>query len=145
LSIDGSFLFIFFSILLLIYILNRTLFKPINQVLEERERLGAGRVGEARRMLGVYEERLKQYESRLREARGEAYRRLESQRRESTLDRERMIAEIKAEMNERIESARLGIADQAAGVKQNLEKEVRSMAATISSRILRRSVSAGGD
>ncbi|MBO0861990.1 MAG: hypothetical protein J2P21_26560, partial [Chloracidobacterium sp.] len=111
----------------------------------ERERLGAGRIGEARRMLSVYEERLKQYESRLREARGEAYRRLESQRREAALDRERMIAEIKAEMNERIEAARRGIADQAAGVKQNLEKEVRSMAATISSRILRRSVSAGGD
>ncbi|HYW70183.1 MAG TPA: hypothetical protein VE961_04070, partial [Pyrinomonadaceae bacterium] len=52
LSIDGSFLFIFFSILLLIYVLNRTLFKPINQVLDERERLGAGRISEARRMLG---------------------------------------------------------------------------------------------
>jgi F-type H+-transporting ATPase subunit b len=145
LSIDGSFLFIFFSILLLIYILNRTLFKPINQVLEERERLGAGRIGEARRMLGAYEERLKQYESRLREARGEAYQRLESGRREATLDRERMIAEVKAEMTGRIDAARREISEQAAGAKQNLEKEARSMAVTISSRILRRSVSAGGD
>ena len=78
LSIDGSFLFIFFSILLLIYILNHTLFKPINRVLDERESLGAGRIGEARRMLGEYEERLKRYESRLRDARGEAYQRLEA-------------------------------------------------------------------
>jgi F-type H+-transporting ATPase subunit b len=145
LSIDGSFLFIFFSILLLIYILNRTLFKPINKVLEERERLGAGRIGEARRMLGAYEERLKQYESRLREARGEAYQRLESGRHEATLDRERMIAEVKAEMTDRIDAARREISGQAAGAKQNLEKEARSMAATISSRILRRPVSMGGD
>jgi F-type H+-transporting ATPase subunit b len=145
LSIDGSFLFIFFSIFLLIYVLNRTLFKPINQVLDERERLGTGRIGEARRMMGEYEERLKGYESRLREARGEAYQRLETHRREATLDRQRMIAEVKAETTARIDAARHEIAEQASGAKKNLEKEARAMAATISSQILRRSVSAGGD
>ena len=145
LSIDGSFLFIFFSILLLIYILNHTLFKPINKVLDERERLGAGRIGEARRMLGEYEERLKRYESRLRDARGEAYQRLEAERRKATLERQRMIAEVKAETTARIDAAKHEIAEQAAGAKKNLEKEARAMAATISSQILRRSVSAGGD
>lgn len=145
LSIDGSFLFIFFSILLLIYILNHTLFKPINRILDERERLGVGRIGEARRMLGEYEERLKKYESRLREARGEAYQRLEVERRESTLERQRMIAEVKAETTERIDAAKREIAEQASGAKQSLEKDARAMAATISSRILHRSVSAGGD
>ena len=145
LSIDGSFLFIFFSILLLIYILNHTLFKPINQVLDERDRLGAGRIGEARRMLGEYEERLNRYESRLRDARGEAYQRLEAGRREATLERQRMIAEVKAETTARIDAAKHEIAEQAAGAKKNLEKEARAMAATISSQILRRSVSAGGD
>jgi len=145
LSIDGSFLFIFFSILLLIYILNHTLFKPINQVLDERDRLGAGRIGEARRMLGEYEERLNRYESRLRDARGEAYQRLEAGRREATLERQRMIAEVKAETTARIDAAKHEIAEQAAGAKKSLEKEARAMAATISSQILRRSVSAGGD
>ena len=145
LSIDGSFLFIFFSILLLIYILNHTLFKPINRVLDERESLGAGRIGEARRMLGEYEERLKRYESQLRDARGEAYQRLEAGRREATLERQRMIAEVKAETTARIDAAKHEIAEQAAGAKKNLEKEARAMAATISSQILRRSVSAGGD
>jgi F-type H+-transporting ATPase subunit b len=145
LSIDGSFLFIFFSILLLIYILNHTLFKPINQVLDERERLGAGRISEARRMLGEYEERLKRYESRLRDARGEAYQRLEAERRKATLERQRMIAQVKAETTARIDAAKHEIAEQAVGAKKNLEKEARAMAATISSQILRRSVSAGGD
>ncbi|MGH9751717.1 MAG: ATP synthase F0 subunit B [Blastocatellia bacterium] len=145
LSIDGSFLFIFFSILLLIYILNRTLFKPINQVLEERERLGAGRIGEARRMLGEHEERLKRYEFRLREARGEAYQRLEAERRKATIERQRMIAEVKAEVTAQIDAAKQEVAKQAAGAKQSLEKEARAMATSISSQILRRSVSAGGD
>ena len=144
LSIDGSFLFIFFSILLLIFILNHTLFKPINRVLEERERLGAGRIGEARRMLGEHEERLKRYESQLREARGEAYQRLEAERRETALARQRMIAEVKAETSEKIGAAKQEIAKQAAGAKQNLENEARAMAGAISSQILHRPIGAGG-
>ncbi|MCG3159137.1 MAG: ATP synthase subunit b' [Acidobacteria bacterium] len=144
LSIDGSFLFVFISILLLIFILNHTLYKPINQVLEERDRLGAGRIGEARQMLAEYEERLKRYESQLREARGEAYQRLEADRREATLGRQRMIAETKADVSAQIEAAKQEMAKQATGARQNLENEARAMAATISSQILHRPVSAGG-
>jgi F-type H+-transporting ATPase subunit b len=144
LSIDGSFLFIFISILLLIFILNRTLFKPINQVLDEREGLGAGRIGEARRLMGEYEERLKRYEGRLREARGEAYQHVESERRASTLARQRMMADVKAETAAQIDSAREEIGKQAAGAKQNLETEARAMAGAISSQILHRPVGAGG-
>src|SRR5262245_11647733 len=144
LSIDGSFLFIFFSILLLIYILNHTLFKPINQILDERERLGTGRIGESRRMMGEYEERLKRYESQLREARGEAYQRLEVERRETALERQRMIAEVKAETSAQIDGAKQEIARQAAGARQNLENEARAMAGAISSQILHRPVGAGG-
>ncbi|MGH9768585.1 MAG: hypothetical protein ACREAB_14225 [Blastocatellia bacterium] len=145
LSIDGSFLFIFISILLLIFILNRTLFKPINQVLEERERLGAGRIGEARRMLGEHEERLKRYETQLREARGRAYQHLEAERRASALTRQQKIGEVKAETAAQIDAAKQEIAKQAAGAKRNLESEASAMAATISSQILRRPVSQGGD
>jgi len=144
LSIDGSFLFIFFSILLLIFILNHTLFKPINRVLDERDRLGVGRIGEARRMLGEHEERLKRYESQLREARGEAYQRLEAERRETALARQRMIAEVKAEMSAQIGAAKQEIAKQAAGAKQKLENEARAMAGAISSQILHRPLGAGG-
>ena len=144
LSIDGSFLFIFFSIILLIFILNHTLFKPINQILNERERLGTGRSGEARRMMGEYEERLKRYESQLREARGEAYQRLEAERRETALARQRMIAEVKAETSARIDGAKQEIAKQAAGARQNLENEARTMAGAITSQILHRPVGAGG-
>jgi len=144
LSIDGSFLFIFFTILLLIYVLNHTLFKPINQVLDERDRLGAGRIGEARRMLGEYEDRLKRYESQLREARGEAYQRLEAERKETALMRQRTIAQVKSETSAQIDDAKQEIAKHAAGAKQNLESEARAMAGAITSQILHRPVGAGG-
>jgi F-type H+-transporting ATPase subunit b len=144
LSIDGSFLFIFVSILILIFVLNRTLFKPINQVLDERERLGAGRLKEARQILRQYEERLKGYEEQLRAARAEAYTQLETRRRESLNSRQEMIAQMKAETAKQIDAARDEITKQAEVAKRSLESESRAMAATISSQILERPVSAGG-
>ncbi len=144
LSIDGSFLFIFISILCLIFVLNRTLFKPINRALEERERLGAGRLSEAKQLLAQYEARLSRYETQLRGARAEAYQHLESQRREALAGRQEMVAQIKAETSKQIAAAQEEIAKQTESAKQNLESEARAMAATISSQILHRPVNAGG-
>lgn len=145
LSIDGSFLFIFFSIILLIFILNRTLFKPINQILDERERLGAGRMAEAKQMLARYEERLTGYEEQIRVARAEAYQHLEGQRKESLAERQEMVSQVKAETSAQIEAARAEIEKQVETAKQNLEGEARAMAATISSRLLNRPVGGGGN
>jgi F-type H+-transporting ATPase subunit b len=145
LALDGSFLFIFISIFILIFILNRTLFKPINQVLDERERLGAGRLAEAKRMLVQYEERVNRYEEQLRAARAEAYQQQEVQRREVLLARQEMIAQVKADAAQQVAAARDEIAKQADNARDSLEKEARSMAATISSQILHRQVSPGGD
>lgn len=141
LSLDGSFLFIFISILCLIYILNHTLFKPINRVLDERERLGIGRLEEAKRLLSQHEERLGKYEEQLRAARAEAYGQLESKRREAQAERAQVITEIKTETAGQIEAAKQEILKQALAAKQNLEKEARVMAATISSHLLHRPVS----
>lgn len=145
LSIDGSFLVVFFSIFLLIFILNRTLFKPINQVLDERERLGAGRMSEAKQLLAKYDERLSLYEQQVQATRAEAYKYMEEQRREAQGARQETIAQVKAETASQIAAVREEISKQAESAKQNLEGEARAMAATISSQILHRPVSAGGN
>jgi F-type H+-transporting ATPase subunit b len=145
LALDGSFLFIFISIFLLIFILNRTLFKPINQVLDERERLGVGRLAEAKRMLGQYEERVNRYEEQLRAARSEAYQQQETQRREALSARQEKITQVKAEAVRQVATARDEIAGQTEKARDTLEKEARLMAYTISSQILHRQVSSGGD
>ena len=137
-SVDGSFLVIFVSILLLIFILNRTLFAPINQVLDERERLGAGRLGEAKRLLTQYEERLKGYESQLSAARGEAYQTLEAQRKEAQAARQELLAQVKQETANQIAAAKDDITKQSTAAQQNLETEARAMASLITSQLLKR-------
>lgn len=141
LSIDGSFLVVFISIFLLIFILNHTLFKPINRVLDEREHLGAGRMLEAKQLLAKYEERLNGYEQRLQAARGEAYQHMEAQRREAQAARQEILARVKADTASQIAAAREEITQQTTTAKQNLEGEARAMASVISSQILHRPVS----
>lgn len=144
LSIDGSFLFVFIAIFCLIWILNRTLFKPINQVLDERERLGAGRLNEARQLLAEHELRLNKYEEQLRTARAEGYERLEAQHREAQAARAALVAQMKAETAQQIDAAKQEITGQAQSAKQNLEAEAGAMAAVISSQLLHRPVNAEG-
>jgi F-type H+-transporting ATPase subunit b len=144
LSVDGSFLFIFLSILCLIFILNRTLFKPINQVLDERERLGAGRLEEAKRLLAQHEVRLSGYEAQMQKARADAYQQLEAQRREAQAARAELVAQARAEVAGQVEGARQDIARQTESAKTKLEQDARAMAAAIASQLLQRPIGGGG-
>lgn len=139
-SIDGSFLFIFISILLLIFILNRTLFAPINKVLDEREHLGAGRLHEAKNLLKQYDEKLSHYEQQIRQARAGAYQELETQRKEALTARQQLLDQVKQETATQLTTAKDEIAQQSVTARQTLENEARTMAATISSQILKRPV-----
>lgn len=139
-SIDGSFLFIFISILLLIFILNRTLFAPINKVLDEREHLGTGRLHEAKNLLKQYDEKLSHYEQQIRQARAGAYQELETQRKEALTARQQLLDQVKLETATQLTAAKDEIAQQSVTARQTLENEARTMAATISSQILKRPV-----
>ena len=142
LAIDGSFLFVFVSILLLIFILNATLFRPINKVLEERDKLSGGASHEAKHLIKEYDKKVMMYEDGVRNARSEAYQYSEAQRREAMFERQNLMAQAKAEALTQIEAAKLDIAAQTTAASANLEKEAREMAAKISTSILHRPVNA---
>jgi len=142
LAIDGSFLFVFISILLLVFILNATLFRPINKVLEDREKMSGGTSHEARDLIKEYEKKVMLYEDGIRNARHEAYQYAESQRHEALAVRQDLIAEAKANATAQLEAAKQEIANQAAAARVGLEKEAMAMAAKVSTSILHRPVTA---
>jgi F-type H+-transporting ATPase subunit b len=142
LAIDGSFLFVFISILLLIFILNATLFRPINKVLEDREKMSGGTSHEARGLIREYDRKVMQYEDGVRNARHEAYQYAEAQRREALAERQDLIAQTKADAASQIEAARQEIVAQTAAARAELEKEAMALAARVSASILRRPVNA---
>ena len=142
LAIDGSFLFVFIAILLLIFILNATLFRPINAILAEREKMSGGTSHEARDLIKDYERKVMLYEDGIRNARHEAYQYAEAQRREALADRQDVIAQAKTAATAQIEAAKQDIAQQGMNARTQLEHDAQSMAVRISASLLHRPVNA---
>lgn len=144
LAIDGSFLLIFISIILLIFILNATLFKPVNNVLAEREKMGGGTSNEAKHLTKEYDKKVMMYEDGIRNARLEAFQYAEAQRKEALAEREDLIFQSKAETAVQIENAKQEVLDQSTEARTKLENDARQMAASITSNLLRRPVNTPG-
>jgi len=137
---DGTLLFHLALIVVMVVLLNVTLLRPINRVLEERERRTRGRLNEARRTLLAGQEKLAEYERRLREARAEAYAQMDGERTVLTREGQRRMAEVKAEVARSLSAQKHGLAIDVEQAKGKLAVEARSMALEISRQILRRPI-----
>ena len=137
---DGTLFIHIAIILLMVLVLNRTLFRPVNRMLEERERRTHGRSDEARKTTEQVEESLRRYERSLREARVESYHTMERQRAEAMGERQRRMAVVRDEMGGKVEEEKKAIRDQSAEARAALENDARRVAASVSTQILGRSV-----
>jgi F-type H+-transporting ATPase subunit b len=137
---DGTLLFHLALIVVMVALLNVTLLKPINRILEERERRTRGRIGEAQRILASVDERTLEYQRRLREARGTGYLLLEEERTAASRSREQLVSTVKAEVMRWQEQERENLKKAEADVKGSLKKDAGARAAEIGSRILGRPI-----
>jgi len=137
---DGTLLFHLVLVLFMVAILNRTLFKPINKVLAEREAQTAGRGGEARRIRDEINENLSRYERTLREARTSAYREIETQRAEALRQREQRVSQVRDEIRDLMSQEKAEIERQAEDARRTLRQDATQAAADIGSQILQRRV-----
>ena len=135
---DGTLVLHIAIIITMVFALNRLLFRPVNRVLDERERRTRGRSGEAHEIIQRVKESLLQYENSLRQARAESYRLLEQQQSEASGERQRKVVMVRKEIEEEIEEQKREIQAQADDARVALEGEARRAAATISSQVLRK-------
>jgi len=138
---DGTLILHVLIILVMVYVLNATLYKPINQILESREKRTRGRLSEAQEIMKSVKERLADYEGSLRQARSEAYALAESQRAEAMIERQQKVNEMRAQLAQTIATEKEAIQGQAAQAQASLEVESHQIARDISSRVLHRSIS----
>lgn len=138
---DGTLFLHIAIILLMVFVLNATLFKPINRILEERERRTRGRTGEAQDILQRVDEKVTKYEHALREARSEGYRLLEQERAEAISERQARLSAVRDEINHSIAEQKEAIGGQVSEARATLEQDARRLAADIGSQILHRPIS----
>jgi F-type H+-transporting ATPase subunit b len=137
---DGTLFLHIALILVMVFVLNATLFKPINRILEEREKRTRGRSGEAREILQRVEEKMINYERALREARAEGYRLMEQERAEAMRERQDKLSVLREEIDRSIMEEKDEIRAQAEEARAALGREARQLAAEISAHILRRPI-----
>jgi F-type H+-transporting ATPase subunit b len=137
---DGTLLLHVLIILVMVYVLNATLFKPINRILEAREKRTRGRLTEAEEILRSVSEKLSEYERALRQARGEAYSLAELERAGAMQERQVKLNEMRQQLAEAIAKEKEAIQRQAEAARALLEVESRRIAREIGSRVLSRPI-----
>ena len=137
---DGTLLLHVLIILVMVYVLNATLFRPINLILANREKRTRGRLTEAQEIMGNVSNKLAEYERALRAARTEAYALSERERGTAMQDRQRELDEMRAKLAASISSEKKAIQSQAEAARVTLEADARRIAVEIGSRVLSRPI-----
>jgi len=135
---DGTLLLHLLMVAVMVFILNRTLLKPINQILAEREKQIAGRLKEAEALAAEADEKLRRYKGMLREARAEGYRLLEKERAAALKEKDEKVRLYREELSKTVALQVEQTRQQEQKVRAELESQAVSVGDLISSQILRR-------
>ena len=135
---DGTLLLHMLFIAVMVFVLNRTLLKPINQILAEREKQIGGRLTEAQMLSAEAEEKRRKYHSALREARADGYRLLEKERTAGLKEKDEKVRQHREELSQTVTRELDSLRKQQETVRAELEAQADSMGVLISSQILRR-------
>ena len=135
---DGTLLLHLLMVGVMVFVLNRTLLKPINQILAEREKQITGRLKEAEAMASETQQKLKKYNDALREARADGYKLLEKERAQGLKEKEEQLRKYRDEMSKEAAAQIETTRRQEQTVKGELEAQAATIGDLISSQILRR-------
>jgi len=134
---NGTMLIHIALILLMIWILNRTLFRPVNRVIEAREKNKGGHSGEAQEILKNVGEKQSHIEAAMLEARSEGYELVERTRTSAVAERQEKIGAVKAEVAELTARENQELDRQKNEARATIAAEAGQIAERISSNILK--------
>jgi len=135
---DGTLLFHLILVVVMVAVVNRTLLRPINKILDDRDKNILGRVAEAKDLLKDREQAMAEYNQTLREARTEGYQLLEKERAQAVKAKEEKVKAFRDENSRAVHQELQLTSDQQAKVRSELEGEAESLSQLITAQILRR-------
>lgn len=135
---DGTLLLHLLMVVVMVFILNRTLLKPINRILAEREKQVEGRLQEAQALAAETEHKLKTYNDALHSARVDGYKLLERERAEGLKAKDEKVRVQREQVSREVAAQLDNIKRQEQSVKQELEVQAVSISSLISAQVLRR-------
>lgn len=118
--------------------LRRVLYRPLQGVLTARTERIEGRLAAARQQFQLAEEKLKQYEASLRQARQENYRRIDERRRTALAECQQVLETARHQAADAVVAAREEIAADSARARAQLQAEVETLATEVAAAVLGR-------
>ncbi len=134
---DGTLFIHIALILLMIWVLNRTLFRPINSVIESREKQKGHGGSEAASILRDVEEKEAKYRTALLDARTAGYELIEKEQKKAVADREKKLADVKAATAASFDAGKAGLEKEAAEARAAINADAAKMADKIAASILK--------
>ena len=135
---DGTIFVHIAMVLVMIWILNRTFFRPINRVLEAREKMKGGAGGEAESILRDVADKQAKYSQSMLEARSTGYEIIENIRSEAVSERQAKIAAAKDETAQSLASEKKQLQDQTEQARAAIARDAEEMSDKIAANILRK-------
>jgi F-type H+-transporting ATPase subunit b len=134
---DGTIFIHIALVLLMIWVLNRTFFRPVNRVIESREKFKDVEGGEAGSILTEADEKEAAYNHELLSAREQGYALIEDQHKKLVRAREKKLAETRAETERRMAAERAEMERQAAEARAAIGAEAERLGDKIAATVLK--------
>ncbi|HEY6806155.1 MAG TPA: ATP synthase F0 subunit B [Pyrinomonadaceae bacterium] len=135
---DGTLLLHLLMVGVMVALLNRTLLKPINKILRDREDFVSGKSSEAQRMLEASDEKFKDYQNKLRNARTDGYQLLEKVKAQAVKEKDEKVRAFKEQSTQEVATQLKETKLQEELVQKDLESQAEHLGAMITSQILER-------
>jgi F-type H+-transporting ATPase subunit b len=135
---DGTLLLHLLMVVVMVFIVNRTLLKPINRILAEREKQIAGRLQEAQALAAETEQKRQKFNEALHAARVDGYKLLEKERADGLKEKDEKVRLYREQASREVAAQLDNIKRQEQSVKQELETQAASISSLISAQVLRR-------
>jgi F-type H+-transporting ATPase subunit b len=135
---DGTLLLHLLMVVVMVFIVNRTLLKPINRILAEREKQIAGRLQEAQALAAETEQKRQKFNEALHAARVDGYKLLEKERADALKEKDEKVRLYREQASREVAAQLDNIKRQEQSVKQELETQAASISSLISAQVLRR-------
>lgn len=124
-------------VLLMIFILNRTFFRPVNRIIEARVKNKGGRYTEAEEILQDVGKKRANYTAALLEARNNGYEIVERERLAALEAREAELETVREEVTNKLSAEKSQIAEQTGAARAEIAKQAETMADKITANILK--------
>lgn len=134
---DGTIFVHIALILVMMWILNRTFFRPINRIIHDREKHKGGRGTEAEKILGEAAEKERRYNKALLEARSEGYELIEKERTAAVAERQVKVTRAKDETARGLVEQKSELEAQVVAARAAIVTEAEQLADKITANILK--------